>query len=468
MKIFINYRRNDVKSDAARIRDRLASMFGEASVFMDVENLQAGQRFDLALNKQLAECDILLAVMGPRWLELFHERQASGEGDFVREEIATALKREIPVFPVMVDHTPMPRKDDLPEDMRKLVLHHKHDVSHEQFSRDMDGLAAAIRKTLNAPLSGSGSTGRVGQIAAGLVSLFLAGGAIAHYAGLTPPWATPAGVTTASTLGPAAKPASQPTEPVREAMLRSDDQPSNLKDAEATRAGRVFRDCPDLCPEMVVIAPGEFAMGADDGDVDEGPVHKVTLARPFAAGRTEITFDEWDACVADGSCQHKPEADWGRGRQPVMRVSWDDVTKQFLPWLSRKAGAPYRLLTEAEWEYVARAGSSAPYATGDAINRRQAQFSDRRTVDVGSFPVGKWGAFDMAGNVWEWVQDCHSDSYSGVPADGKAAPDAFDCVRVMRGGSWLSKPDELRAANREWDRAGSRVNTIGFRVARSF
>jgi hypothetical protein len=144
-KIFVNYRRDDTRDVAARIRDRLANTFGETNVFMDVDNLLAGQRFDRELEKALAETEVFLAVIGPRWMELLAERQSSGEHDYVREEIAGALKRGIVVIPVLVEQTPLPRADALSEDIRHLVLHQKHVVTHEQFGRDVAGLVEAIR-----------------------------------------------------------------------------------------------------------------------------------------------------------------------------------------------------------------------------------------------------------------------------------------------------------------------------------
>jgi formylglycine-generating enzyme required for sulfatase activity len=456
-KVFISYRRGDVRSDAARIRDRLAAVFGAKNVFMDVENLVAGQRFDMALNKELAQCDVLLAIIGPHWLGLLKERQDGTEGDFVREEIAAALKRGIPVIPVLIDRTPLPRADQLPEELRNLVMHHKHDITHEHFGREVEELITAIKAV--SPKDDDGErarkTRRLALMAVGVVAVFTIVAVRAYYAGPFGPSA-----------GEPVKP--MPGDEKKVAALDPAETERKREQAELTRPGRVFRDCPDLCPEMVVMGQGEFKMGSADGEDDERPVHKVTIAKPFAVGKFEVTFAEWDACVNDGGCEYKPDADWGRERQPVMRISWDDVTKEYLPWLSRKAGAPYRLLSEAEWEYVARQGTTSPFVTGDAIQKGQAQFAERRPSDVGSFPAGPWGVHDMAGNVWEWVQDCHNDSYSGLPTDGRPAPDTLvGCVRVMRGGSWGDPPDALRSSNREWDSADSRRNVIGFRVARS-
>ena len=148
--MFVNYRRDDERSAAARVRDRLAAAFGGSNVFMDVDNLTAGQRFDKELEKALSQTDIFLAVIGPRWMELFTQRQALSERDYVRDEIAQALKRGIVVIPVLIESATLPRGDDLPEDIRELVLHQKHSIAHEQFGRDVDSLIDAIRLSLQA------------------------------------------------------------------------------------------------------------------------------------------------------------------------------------------------------------------------------------------------------------------------------------------------------------------------------
>jgi formylglycine-generating enzyme required for sulfatase activity len=245
-----------------------------------------------------------------------------------------------------------------------------------------------------------------------------------------------------------------------------------------------FKDCPE-CPEMVVLPAGEFQMGSAEQEAarssSEGPQHPVKIKYPFAIGKYEVTFAEWDACVADGGCSHKPrDSGWGRNKRPVINVSWDDVVKEFLPWLSNKAGQTYRLLTEAEWEYAARAGTTTPFATGSTLTTNDANFDGtntyggsakgeyrQRTVEVGSFPSNAFGLHDMHGNVWEWIADCYADTYVNAPSDGSASAEVDDCPRVMRGGSWIDSPRVLRSANRGFVPSNTRFIYRGFRVAKS-
>jgi len=250
------------------------------------------------------------------------------------------------------------------------------------------------------------------------------------------------------------------------------------------KPGDSFKDCPD-CPEMVVVPAGSFMMGSRAGEASrsnvEGPQRKVTIAKPFAVGKFEVTFAEWDACVTAGGCKHKPEDQgWGRGKRPAIYVSWDDVTKEFLPWLSRKSGKSYRLLTEAEWEYAARAGTTTPFSTGGTITTDQANFNGnytyggsakgedrKKTVEVGSFKPNGFGLHDMHGNVWEWVEDCYKDSYAGALTDGSAVTSSGCTQRVHRGGSWINDPWGLRSAFRDKYAPGPRSDLIGFRLART-
>lgn len=249
------------------------------------------------------------------------------------------------------------------------------------------------------------------------------------------------------------------------------------KEKRCLKAGEVFRDCAG-CPEMVVVPAGDFVMGSPDDEEGrekkEGPQHKVSIAKPFAVSKFETTFAEWDACLSSGGCNYRPDDwGWGRGRRPVMMVSWDNIIMQYLPWLNRKASKPYRLLTEAEWEYAARAGTTTPFSTGMMIVPEQARlFGDMRrgkTIDVGSFKPNAFNLYDMHGNVAEWVQDCYQDNYAGAPVDGSAVTSGDCGNRVYRGGSWGSVAAEARAAYRNggWFPKDMRSHQLGFRVART-
>jgi formylglycine-generating enzyme required for sulfatase activity len=248
------------------------------------------------------------------------------------------------------------------------------------------------------------------------------------------------------------------------------------------RPGDTFKDCAD-CPEMVVVPAGSFRMGdlSGGGDSREKPVHRVTIPRLFAAGKFEVTFAEWDACVSAGGCSHRPgDTGWGRGRRPVINVSWDDI-QSYVQWLSGKTGKNYRLLSEAEWEYAARAGTTTPFHTGSRITTDQANFDGnytyngsskgqyrKRTVAVGSFSANRFGLHDMHGNVWEWVGDCWNGNYDGAPTNSSVW-NSGDCSRrVLRGGSWDYTPRDMRSANRFWSTSGTRSIFNGFRIARTF
>jgi formylglycine-generating enzyme required for sulfatase activity len=232
--------------------------------------------------------------------------------------------------------------------------------------------------------------------------------------------------------------------------------------------GETFRDG-DFAPEMAVIPAGVFWMGSPDGEPgrssDEGPLRRVAISEAFAAGRTPVTFDDWDAAVAEGwRPEHNPsDYGWGRGLHPVVDVNWLDA-QAYARWLSEKTGHRYRLLTEAEWEYAARAGGSEAYATGAAITAADACFSDgapaagavRGSAEVGAFAPNAFGLYDMHGNVWEWVEDAYS---------GAGGPPGLD-RRVVRGGSWGDDCNWLRCACRGWLAADLRNDDVGFRVAR--
>lgn len=238
------------------------------------------------------------------------------------------------------------------------------------------------------------------------------------------------------------------------------------------KAGRTFKDC-DECPEMVVVPSGSFMMGSlgsEEWRRDERPRHRVYINYPLSVGVYEVTFAEWDACVDDGDCDgYRPRDEgWGRGNRPVVNVNWKDA-QSYVGWLSAKTGYRYSLLSESEWEYVARAGTTTPYHYGWTISANQVNFSSgRATLPVGSFSPNAWGVYDMHGNVSEWVQDCWNKSYEGAPTDGSAWESGNCAERVKRGGSWHYGPIFTRSANRDRSTPVNRSSTIGFRVARRF
>ena len=244
------------------------------------------------------------------------------------------------------------------------------------------------------------------------------------------------------------------------------------------KKGVEIRDC-DVCPEMVLVPSGEFTMGSPSSEKyrqdAEGPQRRVTIGSAFAVGKYEVTFAEWDACASSGGCGGYRPSDSGRGRgkRPVINVSWEDA-QDYVDWLSRKTGKEYRLLSEAEWEYAARAGTRTRYSWGNGIGRNRAncygcgsRWDDDKTAPVGSFGANGFGLHDMHGNVWEWVADCWNVGYAGAPSDGSAWESGNCGERVLRGGSWNFAPRSLRSASRFWNDIGFRNYNHGFRVART-
>ena len=239
--------------------------------------------------------------------------------------------------------------------------------------------------------------------------------------------------------------------------------------------------------EMVSISGGTFRMGdlSGEGDDDERPVHTVTVPA-FRMGKYEVTFALWDACVADGGCggYYPDDEGWGRGNRPVINVSWDDA-QLFIDWLNGETGGRFRLPTEAEWEYAARASSTTKFYFGNSESQlcRYANHADsstdysnineacsdgigKRTAAVGRYQPNSYGLYDMHGNVWEWVQDCWNDSYVGAPSDGRVWTSGDCGLRVRRGGSWYNGPGGQRSAIRTMNsRSDSKANALGFRLA---
>ncbi len=504
-------------------------VFGRTHVFMDVDNLLAGQRFDRALEAALAETDVFLAVIGRRWMELLKAREASGERDFVREEIAAALARKIIVIPVLMDGASLPREDALPGDLRDLVMHHKHDLKHESFGRDAaalienikavrmlkrDAERAARRKPVVIPWAaikriatwaGIGAAGLAAAVALVFIVQKLNTSEIfaAKPSATQKPQVTrtepekPPSRQTAAVAPPRPAPAPQTGEGACDDGLVVSVGLGREKPCIKPGSGQGFRDCAD-CPEMVVAPAGSYLRGSTDADVAalvkehgkdteqywkrETPQRRVTIAKPFAVGRFSVTFAEWEACVAGGGCQttkQPSDQGWGRADRPVINVSWDDA-QEYVAWLSKKTGKSYRLLSEAEREYVARAGTTTQFWWGNVISTDKANYDGnythagsqkgeyrQKTLPVKSFQPNPWGLYQVHGNVWEWVQDCFVDSYKTAPTDGSAVATGDCIVRFLRGGAWVDYPQNLRAADRSRYTTSNRSIDFGFRLART-
>jgi formylglycine-generating enzyme required for sulfatase activity len=234
--------------------------------------------------------------------------------------------------------------------------------------------------------------------------------------------------------------------------------------------GEVFRDCPE-CPELVVIPAGEFDMGSRDAPY-ESPPHRVTIPSPIAIARRETTFAEWDACVADGGCKYSADDHgWGRGNRPLIGVNWEDA-HAYAAWLSRKTGKKYRLPTEAEWEFAARAGTTTTFWWGKEVGRANANCENcdttplQKTMPVGSYRPNGFGLYDTSGNAYEWVEDCWNDTYAKAPKDGSAWLSGQCGQRVLRGGSFANKANAATSAARFRYDFDVRYYANGFRLVR--
>jgi formylglycine-generating enzyme required for sulfatase activity len=293
--------------------------------------------------------------------------------------------------------------------------------------------------------------------------------------------------------------------------------PLSAAEESALKPKDRFKEC-DNCPEMVVVPSASFTMGSPDSEKDrykdEGPPHRVTIAKPFAVGKFHITVDQFAAFVTetgydagskcwtfeDGKGEERSSRSWRNpgftqgGSHPAVCLNWNDA-KAYVAWLARKTGKTYRLLTEAEWEYAARVriepGAYPRYSFGNdekdlcrygngadqtakssiagAKDWAVAPCSDgyAYTSPVGSFAANGFALYDMQGNAWQWTEDCYHDSYAGAPSDGSAWTTGDCGSRVVRGGSWVASPQVLRSANRNGGTTGDPVSSLGFRVART-
>ncbi|HEX3208963.1 MAG TPA: SUMF1/EgtB/PvdO family nonheme iron enzyme, partial [Geminicoccaceae bacterium] len=236
-------------------------------------------------------------------------------------------------------------------------------------------------------------------------------------------------------------------------------------------AGELIKDC-ESCPEMVRIPAGSFVMGSASGHWSEKPALRVTIAKPFALGRYVLTAGQWQACVDAGACPSLPQMQGAAPKTPVHNVSWNEV-QGYLKWLRQTTGQPYRLPSEAEWEYAARAGTKTRYWWGEAIGVNNAdcngcggQWNRKTPTEVGAYAANPFGLYDMSGGVMEWVADCWHPDHQGAPTDGSARSDGDCSQRVLRGGSWRHDPTYATVTSRLSYDASVRYYTNGVRIAR--
>jgi formylglycine-generating enzyme required for sulfatase activity len=500
-RIFISYRRKDSDIWADRLAHELRQHF-PGQVFMDIREIGPGLPWRQVLDEALGDCAALLVVVGSEWLNTRDDkgrRRLEDPRDTLRREVTEALNRGVRVFPVLVNSAEMPPAESLPGDLKKLADLQGHQLTVPHWAEDVAKLIGVLKQipelsgaepqrevrrptpsaeprsvkpvpaavsdkarelVQEGPAATSVTTGgrawwKVGSLAFGVLLALV----IAIWIG------------NRSSLEPEVVPSPAVPETLSEAPPAT---------ADTYKVGQSFNDCYG-CPEMVVLPAGSFRMGsAPDaliGTENEEPVHEVAIAQPFAVGMYEVTREQFSNFVREtgydiiSGCWRSMTWVAGAPEDPVVCVSWHDA-KQYTTWLSQKTGQPYRLLTEAEWEYAARAGSTALRSWGDeddkACESANVQWCGAKELaKVGQFKPNDFGLYDMLGNASEWVEDCWNDNYAGAPTDGGAWLTGRCERRVMRGGSHNDSPESVRSAARPSESASARINLTGFRVART-
>jgi formylglycine-generating enzyme required for sulfatase activity len=318
-----------------------------------------------------------------------------------------------------------------------------------------NGRFAPLAQARLARLHAAASATATGNAPAAPASAPSASAASAPYARPSPAPAPPPAPAAAPRAPPAKAPSTAVTAPA----------------APTSPGAHEIKDCA-ACPTLVAIAPGSFTMGTNADDPSERPAHHVTIDHAFALAKYVVTVAQWNACVTAGACPRLQSGNGTSANAPVRDVSWDDA-KQYVAWLTKVSGKPYRLPTEAEWEYAARGGTTTRYWWGDEMRTGKANCKDcgqpwraDGPADVGSFTANPLGLYDMNGGVWEWVSDCWHNSYKNAPADGRSWDEPYCQSRVIRGGSWRDGAAYMLSATRFKYDGGVRYTANGFRVAR--
>lgn len=411
VRIFLNYRRKDDAGHAGRLYDRIKAVLPEGHLFMDVDgsSLLPGDDFAEVIEQQVATCDVLLAVIGPRWLQLLQER-ATSPVDFVRLEIEAALRQHKRVVPVLVGDARAPEPDDLPMSIRGMLERQVVELRPAKFGVDVAAFVAVLPR-FRGEHSSAGAVGRE------------------------------------------AAPASKPT-------ARRSQRSWGIECGRDAMSRWAIFEVKGVRQRMRYIPAGTFLMGSPESDTEadssERPQHQVTLSKAYWMAETEVTQALWKEVMGGNPSRFK-----GASR-PVERVSWNDAQDFIQKLNNRVPGLNVRLPTDAEWEYAARAGTTvaALYGELDAI----AWCSDDRTYPVGRKQPNTWGLHDMLGNVWEWTEDWYGD-HSAVPSIDPSGPNE-GVDRVIRGGAWYYGTRICRIAFRGYWFPEERNDYLGFRVAR--
>jgi formylglycine-generating enzyme required for sulfatase activity len=446
-------RRGDISAFRGALSDAVREVTGETfAIFQDVDDIEIGERWSHKLDEMLAEARFFIPILTPSY---FKSAACRGELEKFLKAEERAGRHDL-ILPIYYIRCPVLEEKELREaDRLATVIHQRqrwewrelrhYSLRNRKVRLKIESLALEIAKARHT---------RRPRRAAAVTS-------------------------SAEAMAPAALTGDRST-----VLRRSTQHDLEVRDTlalpdsavasppETLPPGTVFRDIDaPWCPELVVIPPGEFLMGSPEVDWEakdvEKPQHRVRIAYPLAVGRYPITFEEYDHFCEQTRRQPPGAEVWGRGRRPVINVSWNDA-RAYVEWLAAEAGQSYRLLTEAEWEYACRAGTTTRYLWGDDISEDKANYGGGRTSEVGSYPASPFGLYDMHGNVWEWVEDRWHDTYKGAPEDGAAWLQGNDSRRVLRGGSWVSRLEFLRSAYRYRHGIDVRVSVVGFRVARTF
>lgn len=518
-KIFISYRRDDSAGYAGRLYDRLVKHFGDDHLFMDIDQIEPGEDFVEVLQKILQAVQVAVILIGKSWLDSKDEtgqRRLDNPDDWVRIEIATLLERKIRVIPVLVGSAMLPQASQIPEPLIPLVRRQAFEIRDTRFHTDVDKLIQALEKIIQSQIiqpsvkpysispdaviqddskpkaveaqhnsikvasdsdqineaSGTKKSNVSRFVTIGVSGVAIVFALLIMFKPTTPEPSDSNWISEDFMVSAAPDKVAEATTELQPESK----QPSSLTITETEPTLSL-----DFEPKMVRIPPGKFRMGSPETEQgrssDEGPQRTVTIGYAFEISQTEITFAQYDAFASETKRPLPYDRDWGRGNRPVINVNFNDA-KAYVAWLSKKTGKKYRLPTEAEWEYVARAGSTTVYWWGDAIGQNNAvcyycgsQWDGKQTAPVGSFKPNAFGVYDTAGNVWEWTQDCWHKTYQGAPSDGSAWLQSHDgdCLRrVVRGGSWNYGPQGLRSAFRStaWLSSVGADGYLGFRVAR--